>query len=265
MIKSVKSFRGRYDFLSNMYEAAFEWDGRIYRSSEAAYQSAKSLDPEVRDTFSRMDGKEAKRAGRTLALRKDWEGVKDAVMEEVVRAKFSQNPALLTKLIETGDMELIEGNRWHDKYWGVDVFSGEGENRLGGILMKLRAELGGADYQAHAAAMEAERRAERERQAAARQAELAALRGELDALPAHDFTGATLATRAFGRVTIQRQEGNYLYFTARGAERKFALPGCIVQGFLIPDDPAVVEAYRQREALEARIRAIETEEEGSKV
>jgi len=146
-MEDVKMFRGAYQFLSNMYTAPFVWDGRPYRNSEAAFQSAKSLDPAVRDTFSELSGVVAKRMGRQVQLRWDWERVKDEVMEEVVRAKFSQNPALLQKLLDTGDAQLIEGNRWHDRYWGVDLTTGEGENHLGRILMKIRAELGGAAYQ----------------------------------------------------------------------------------------------------------------------
>ncbi len=144
-MKEIMTFRGEYQFLSNMYPALFVWDGRPYRNSEAAFQSAKSLDPAVRDRFSEMTGVTAKREGKKVLLRADWERVKDGVMEEVVREKFLQNPELLRKLIDTGDRELTEGNRWHDRYWGVDLTSGEGENRLGIILMKLRAELGGTE------------------------------------------------------------------------------------------------------------------------
>ena len=136
MEKAIRAFRGKYAFLSNMYEAPFEWDGRMYRNSEAAFQSAKTLKKKYRDDFSGADGKKAKRMGRTISLRRDWESVKDGIMEEVVRAKFSQNPELLRRLIDTGDMELVEGNSWHDTYWGVDQETGEGENHLGIILMK---------------------------------------------------------------------------------------------------------------------------------
>ena len=135
MCDTVMTFRGEYDFLSNMYSATFEWDGRIYLNSEAAFQSAKSLDPSVRDLFSTMSGVVAKREGKKVKLREDWELVKEKIMEEVVRAKFSQNSDLLRRLIQTGDMELIEGNRWHDTYWGVDAVTGKGKNRLGLILM----------------------------------------------------------------------------------------------------------------------------------
>lgn len=207
-MKEIMTFRGKYQFLSNMYSAPFEWDGRSYKNSEAAFQSAKSLDPAVRDEFSGMTGVVAKREGKKVLLRRDWEAVKDGIMEEVVREKFIQNPDLLKKLIDTGDMELVEGNRWHDKYWGVDVVSGEGENHLGIILMKLREELGGDDYLEKIERLRAEKAAAQQQEKESVEAERRALQEQLDALPEYDFTGMEFSTRAFGKVTIKRQEGN---------------------------------------------------------
>ena len=42
------------------------------------------------------------------------------------------------KLLDTGNAELQEGNNWGDRYWGVDLKTGYGENRLGRIIMKVR-------------------------------------------------------------------------------------------------------------------------------
>jgi predicted NAD-dependent protein-ADP-ribosyltransferase YbiA (DUF1768 family) len=65
--------------------------------------------------------------------------MKLTVMETCVRYKFSQNTDLRAELIATGDAYLEEGNSWNDRYWGV--CDGQGENHLGKILMKVRAEL----------------------------------------------------------------------------------------------------------------------------
>jgi predicted NAD-dependent protein-ADP-ribosyltransferase YbiA (DUF1768 family) len=59
-------------------------------------------------------------------------------MEELVRRKFA-DPELAEKLLATGDEELVEGNTWNDRFWGV--CRGEGRNELGKILMRVRAEL----------------------------------------------------------------------------------------------------------------------------
>ena len=56
-------------------------------------------------------------------------------------AKFVQHPELAARLVLTGVMPLVEGNAWHDVFWGVDVRTGEGENHLGRILMAIRNEM----------------------------------------------------------------------------------------------------------------------------
>lgn len=137
----INEFRGDYDFLSNFFHATITWEGLTYLNSEAAFQAAKVLTDEERLPFTSLDPSSAKRMGRRVQLRSDWEEVKTTVMEEIVRAKFSQNPYLAGRLIATGEAELIEGNRWGDKCWGMDLRSGKGENRLGKILMKIRTEL----------------------------------------------------------------------------------------------------------------------------
>ena len=60
-------------------------------------------------------------------------------MEEIVRAKFTQNIELADKLLATGDAYLEEGNTWGDRIWGT--VNGSGANRLGFILMQVRAEI----------------------------------------------------------------------------------------------------------------------------
>ena len=61
------------------------------------------------------------------------------IMRQVLKSKFTQNPELKAKLIATGDAELIEGNNWNDRFWGV--CRGVGQNHLGKLLMEVRAEL----------------------------------------------------------------------------------------------------------------------------
>ena len=62
-------------------------------------------------------------------------------MYRICLAKFTQNPDLAKRLLDTGDEILEEGNTWHDTYWGVDLKTGEGKNMLGSILMRVRNEL----------------------------------------------------------------------------------------------------------------------------
>ena len=140
-IAIIDSFRGKYYFLSNFFPAEVTYNGLTYQNNEAAFQAQKTYSKEERIEFTTLEPRDAKRRGRRVRLRKDWEQVKDRVMEEIVRAKFSQNEELKEQLLATGDAQLVEGNRWNDRYWGVDIRSGVGENHLGKILMKVRSEL----------------------------------------------------------------------------------------------------------------------------
>jgi ribA/ribD-fused uncharacterized protein len=138
---AIDSFQGEYRFLSNFHPAQTVFEGITYPTSEHAYQAAKSLDPADRRRIATLPTPaEAKRAGRALPnIRADWEQAKFDVMERVVRDKFTRNVELREKLLATGDAELIEGNTWGDRVWGV--YEGQGENHLGRILMKVRAQL----------------------------------------------------------------------------------------------------------------------------
>ena len=140
-ISTIDSFRGKYYFLSNFFPAEVTYNGLTYQNNEAAFQAQKTYSKEERIEFTTLEPRDAKRRGRRVRLRSDWEQVKDRIMEEIVRAKFSQNEELKEQLLATGDAQLVEGNRWNDRYWGVDIRSGVGENHLGKILMKVRSEL----------------------------------------------------------------------------------------------------------------------------
>lgn len=136
-VKQIDNFDGEYAFLSNFYPAPVDFDGLTYPNNESAFQAQKC--PTRRSEFLNITPGKAKRLGRKVELRPDWEQVKDEVMRAICICKFAQNPDLAQKLITTGNAELIEGNWWHDQYWGV--CDGTGQNKLGKILMDIRAEL----------------------------------------------------------------------------------------------------------------------------
>ena len=142
----ISAFRGPHDFLSNFYAADVEFEGAEYPTIEHAFQAAKSLDfAERRAVKNAKTASEAKRMGRKIKRRADWFDVSLVVMETLVRQKFTRYPELRTKLLETGDAKLIEGNNWNDRFYGAvyDTNRSEwmGENHLGKILMKVRDEL----------------------------------------------------------------------------------------------------------------------------
>lgn len=130
-----------YMFLSNFYEAKVTYGGLTYGTNEAAFQAQKCMTEEEKLPFTEYGPGKSKGMGRKVLLRPDWEQVKVGIMEEIVRAKFIQHPELARLLICTGDKILVEGNHWGDTCWGVDTRTGQGENHLGKILMKVRNEL----------------------------------------------------------------------------------------------------------------------------
>lgn len=135
----INGFRGKYYFLSNYFERPFWFDGIRYQNSEAAFHAQKTLDRSIRKKFGPLNAPSAKRYGRSIPLRSDWEKVKVDLMYRIVKEKFMQNPDLLDRLKETGDEELREENSWNDKFWGC--VDGVGQNNLGKILMRIRDEL----------------------------------------------------------------------------------------------------------------------------
>lgn len=141
MSEAITRFRGENEFLSNFYESPVTFEGLTYGSSEAAFQAQKCMTYEERRAFTEYRPMDSKKAGRNVQIRPDWDAVKVGVMEGIIRAKFTQNPGLAAKLLATGDCELVEGNNWHDLFWGADGKTGEGEKHLGRILMKIRDEL----------------------------------------------------------------------------------------------------------------------------
>lgn len=134
----IDSFTGEYEFLSNFYNCPVIYNGLRYQNSEAAYQAQKLKSNMDRIPFTKLNPSQAKRLGRQVQLRDDWEEIKLMEMFNIVYCKFKQNPDLAKKLADTGDTYLEEGNTWNDTYWGV--CKGVGENKLGKILMTIRNE-----------------------------------------------------------------------------------------------------------------------------
>ena len=150
--KIISSFRGEHGFLSNFYSAQVIVDGITYQNAEAAFQAQKTTDRSLQEKFSNLDARAAKRFGRRIQLRPDWNDYRLDAMKLVVKNKFFQNPDLKEQLLSTGDAVLVEGNDWNDRFWGVDIYTMEGQNHLGNILMDIRNEF--AEYEREQAGKE---------------------------------------------------------------------------------------------------------------
>ena len=140
-INKIDSFEGKYSFLSNFYSCSINYRGEVFPSVEHAFQAAKTNDIlKIKEIKNASSPGRAKRLGRKVDIRQDWESVKIRIMAKLVLQKFT-DPVLAKKLIATGDADLIEGNIWYDTFWGV--CDGEGQNHLGRILVAVRTNIKG--------------------------------------------------------------------------------------------------------------------------
>ena len=133
-----------YGAFSNLFRRAIEFEGRVFPTSEHAYQAGKALKPAVREwILSAPTPALAAMAAHGLYVWDvvpDWARTKFDRMRAVLRAKFDQHPDLKELLLSTGSARLVEAgtvNNAVNRLWGeVD---GKGENMLGVMLMELRA------------------------------------------------------------------------------------------------------------------------------
>jgi len=129
-----------HGYLSNFHFSPILINDRMYDTVEHFFQASKATNNSEHNMVrtTRTPGK-SKTMGRIIQLRENWEEIKFKVMLKGVRMKFNSHSYLGKLLIKTGDLELIEGNTWNDKIWGV--YNGVGTNWLGKILMQVRKEL----------------------------------------------------------------------------------------------------------------------------
>jgi ribA/ribD-fused uncharacterized protein len=135
----IKQFQNEYRWLSNFWPCKVYFKGVEYPSVEHAYQAAKFPTNEERQKFVGITAAQAKRLGKSVPPLS--EPVKLQIMEDLVNQKFMNDPELKQKLLATGDEEIQEGNWWGDKFFGVDIKTGEGQNHLGKIIMETRRKL----------------------------------------------------------------------------------------------------------------------------
>jgi ribA/ribD-fused uncharacterized protein len=142
----IERFAGEYRFLSNFYPHPIRGaHGLVYPTAEAAFHGGKTTIPSARAWIAAAPTPSvAKSRGRLVALRPDWDQHRHVVMRAVLTAKFT-DPHLANRLLATGDAVLIEGNSWHDQYWGCcrcgrPACAAPGKNWLGRYLMELRDE-----------------------------------------------------------------------------------------------------------------------------
>ena len=144
MDESIKFYSesGDYGEFSNFALYPIKLGGKTWKTSEHYFQAQKfkgtDHENKIRKAPSPMKAAELGRT-RKVKIRPNWDNMKDNVMYDALKAKFTQHSDLKELLLETGNKKLIEHTE-NDDYWG-DGGDGKGKNRLGKLLMKLREEL----------------------------------------------------------------------------------------------------------------------------
>lgn len=140
IIDSFYQVGGEHSPLSNFYPSPFQALATTWPTVEHYYQAMKTYDNGDRERIRVLPTPgAAKKFGRRVELRSDWEAIKYDVMLYAVKAKFAPDTDLAAYLLATEDALLIEGNTWGDRTWGR--VNGVGSNWLGTILMAWRCEL----------------------------------------------------------------------------------------------------------------------------
>jgi ribA/ribD-fused uncharacterized protein len=138
-LHDITSFEDNNRFLSNFYASPIRLFGVTFPTVEHAYQAFKAdTTSDVAKILVSASPGHAKKVGRSIVKRSDWDQIRIAVMYFLLRLKF-QDRVLKNKLLATGDVKLIEGNVWGDTFWGI--CDGQGRNWLGQLLMMVRDDL----------------------------------------------------------------------------------------------------------------------------
>ena len=136
----IVSFTGPNFFLSNFYPCEVAFEGRVYKSSEHAYMASKTTDDNIRAYIAaQITPGDAKKIGRNMPLRDNWNNIRVHCMRVILESKFGDYE-LRDRLDATKGCELIEGNTWGDVFWGQCPL-GKGQNNLGKLLMEIRDDI----------------------------------------------------------------------------------------------------------------------------
>lgn len=142
---TIDSFTNEYRFLSNFFPFPITYNEVTYPTNEHAFVAMKTLDLNERRYVAKIPTPgQAKRYGRDLTLRSDWDEIKQEVMGDLLVLKFQPTTRMGWNLAMTCCAALVEGNHWHDQYWG-DCRCGSssciqpGMNVLGRLLVERRS------------------------------------------------------------------------------------------------------------------------------
>lgn len=142
--ETIGFYEREYYFLSNFSSFQVMWKGRLWQTSEHAYQASKFFDVDeniIEEIFMARSAHDSKKIAKKYKEKhnSNFEKEKILIMEDICRHKLEQHEFIEQKLLESGDKFLIEDSH-KDSFWGWGE-NKDGRNELGKIWMRLREEL----------------------------------------------------------------------------------------------------------------------------
>ncbi|GGW76487.1 NADAR family protein [Streptomyces caelestis] len=124
--------------LRNDFPAPVLVDGVTYPCVGHVYWALSTTDPAARAAIRDANTVYAARDRAADAPRRGWDQARNAVMTALLRAKYTQHPALARILLVTHDATLVYDD-FDSGYWGDD--GGRGRNWTGRLLELVRSGL----------------------------------------------------------------------------------------------------------------------------
>lgn len=142
--KIIGFYEREFYCFSNFSSFSVKWKGRLWQTSEHAYQASRFMGKKpkvVEQIFKAKSAHDAFKIAKENLI-KDFgkyraKDIKN--MEDIVRHKLRQNPYVMHKLMQTGKRLIVEDSP-KDSFWGWGP-NKNGRNELGKIWMKLRGEI----------------------------------------------------------------------------------------------------------------------------
>lgn len=149
MADEIRFYRANerpYGAFSNLYRRPMEFEGEVYATAEHAYQAGKARKPEVKAWLMAAPSPAllamAAHGLYYWDITPGWSTSKFDRMKRILVAKYTQHADLGELLLSTGTARLVESATVDspvNRLWGE--VNGVGQNKLGEMLMEVRAEL----------------------------------------------------------------------------------------------------------------------------
>lgn len=146
--KNVEESRFCINWFSNMrgLDSPFLYQGIQFHTVENFYQAMKMPKdrPDLRAEIAALNPYKSKKEIRKkekYPWREDWDKeLSIKVMRYGLKQKFKLGTSWGLKLLNY-NKDIVEWNNWRDTFWGKDIYTGEGENWLGKLLMEIKEEI----------------------------------------------------------------------------------------------------------------------------